>query len=325
MDGTMPAWAEWNAGAADAPWTVGIEEEVMLVSPATWLPVSRCEDVLAALPDAIADRARAETHGSALELATNPHTLVSGAAALVNLEGGTRLVASTAACYPTSYGIPAGFQSFAVYLDDRGLLTGACLLTNDFDRRMLLVSIVTEMSWRGQPPLLHPRLEYRHVAERGVCVALVSQEDLHGLARVHGGGLGNQLRLDLVAEAPQGPRAWRRAVDRRSSEREASFIAQFKGEATFRESISVHRYDERARVVVVSTSSTLRPGLARRRVVTIDNKTEPQLNIFRPCPNVVETHRTTAGFPEAREQQHLGFKISGHRLVGHAKAIPHRR
>jgi carboxylate-amine ligase len=76
-----PAWAHWNENAASAPWTVGIEEEVMLVSPETWLPVSRCEDVLAALPDAMAQCARAETHGSALELATDPHTTVSAAAA----------------------------------------------------------------------------------------------------------------------------------------------------------------------------------------------------------------------------------------------------
>ena len=78
---TMAVWAEWNEEAAEAPWTVGIEEEVMLLSPSTWLPVSRCEDVLATLPDAVADRARAETHGSALELATTPHPLVAGVAA----------------------------------------------------------------------------------------------------------------------------------------------------------------------------------------------------------------------------------------------------
>jgi glutamate---cysteine ligase / carboxylate-amine ligase len=76
-----PAWARWNADAAAAPWTVGIEEEVMLVSPDTWLPVSRCEDVLAALPEPIAGAARAETHGSALELATAPHATVGAAAA----------------------------------------------------------------------------------------------------------------------------------------------------------------------------------------------------------------------------------------------------
>jgi carboxylate-amine ligase len=73
----MPAWAQWNAGAAGAPWTVGLEEEVMLVSPASWLPVSRCEDVLAALPAAMAGCARAETHGSALELATTPHARIA--------------------------------------------------------------------------------------------------------------------------------------------------------------------------------------------------------------------------------------------------------
>ena len=61
----MSVWQDWNHVAADAPWTVGIEEEVMLLSPTSWLPVSRCEDVLACLPEDVADCARAETHGSA--------------------------------------------------------------------------------------------------------------------------------------------------------------------------------------------------------------------------------------------------------------------
>lgn len=77
----MPAWAAWNERAAAAPWTVGVEEEVMLVSPDAWLPASRCEDVLAALPPRIASSARAETHGSALELATAPHATVAAAVA----------------------------------------------------------------------------------------------------------------------------------------------------------------------------------------------------------------------------------------------------
>jgi glutamate---cysteine ligase / carboxylate-amine ligase len=74
-------WAAWNDDAASAPWTVGVEEEVMLVSPQTWLPVSRCEDVLATLPEDLASCARAETHGSALEIATTPHATVGAAAA----------------------------------------------------------------------------------------------------------------------------------------------------------------------------------------------------------------------------------------------------
>src|SRR3954452_16255807 len=84
----MPMWAHWNQEAAARPWTVGIEEEVMLVSPDTWLPESRCEDVLAALPDAVAGHARGETHGSALELATEPHDTIGGAVSqLAELRG----------------------------------------------------------------------------------------------------------------------------------------------------------------------------------------------------------------------------------------------
>jgi glutamate---cysteine ligase / carboxylate-amine ligase len=83
------AWAPWNPDAAARPWTVGVEEEVMLVSPETWLPVSRCEDVLAALPDDVASCARAETHGSALELATTPQETVGAATAqLIDLRAG---------------------------------------------------------------------------------------------------------------------------------------------------------------------------------------------------------------------------------------------
>ena len=110
MEDVMPAWAEWNADAAGAPWTVGIEEEVMLVSPQSWLPVSRCEDVLAALPPASADCARAETHGSALELATAPHPTVAGGiaqlaalrAALVDTVGELGVRVAVAGTHPTA-------------------------------------------------------------------------------------------------------------------------------------------------------------------------------------------------------------------------------
>ena len=105
-----PMWARWNQDAAARPWTVGIEDEVMLVSPDTWLPESRCEDVLAALPDAVARHARAETHGSALELASEPHDTVGSAVAqLAELRGvladtleGLDLRAAVAGTHPTA-------------------------------------------------------------------------------------------------------------------------------------------------------------------------------------------------------------------------------
>jgi carboxylate-amine ligase len=74
----LPAWAAWKQ---DTAWTTGVEEEVMLVSPGTWMPASRCEDVLGALPEGVAECARAETHGSAIELATAPSRTVGEAAA----------------------------------------------------------------------------------------------------------------------------------------------------------------------------------------------------------------------------------------------------
>jgi glutamate---cysteine ligase / carboxylate-amine ligase len=77
----LPSWARWNTNAIETPWTVGVEEEVMLLDPDSWLPASRCEDVLAALPDPVSAHARAETHGSALELASAPKETVAAAAA----------------------------------------------------------------------------------------------------------------------------------------------------------------------------------------------------------------------------------------------------
>jgi carboxylate-amine ligase len=74
---------------------VGVEEEVMLVAPGTWLPASRCEDVLRAFPDELAECARAETHGSALELASSPHATVGGAS--TELAGLREVLAATLA------------------------------------------------------------------------------------------------------------------------------------------------------------------------------------------------------------------------------------
>jgi carboxylate-amine ligase len=46
---TLPAWACWNTAVAEAPWTVGVEEEVMLLDPSDWSLASRIDDVLPAL------------------------------------------------------------------------------------------------------------------------------------------------------------------------------------------------------------------------------------------------------------------------------------
>jgi carboxylate-amine ligase len=70
-------WAEWNPSA---PYSVGIEEEVMLLDPHDWSLAQRIDDVLPRLSPELASRATAETHGAALELASHPHDRVEDAA-----------------------------------------------------------------------------------------------------------------------------------------------------------------------------------------------------------------------------------------------------
>src|SRR3954447_20383076 len=75
----LPDWAHWNPSAAHSPWTVGIEEEVMLLEPGSGEPAWRSEDVLMRLPPDLVRFVRAETHACALELATDPHPTVGEA------------------------------------------------------------------------------------------------------------------------------------------------------------------------------------------------------------------------------------------------------
>jgi glutamate---cysteine ligase / carboxylate-amine ligase len=80
-----PAWAHWSQAAAERPWTVGIEEEVMLLDGATWSVANRIDDVVSALPSEVAARVAAETHACVIELQTQPHATVAGAAAELSL------------------------------------------------------------------------------------------------------------------------------------------------------------------------------------------------------------------------------------------------
>ena len=76
---TLPEWAAWNPAVADAPWTIGVEEEVMLLEPGTGAPAWRADHLLDRLGPELAPCVHAETHACALELATDPHTTVAAA------------------------------------------------------------------------------------------------------------------------------------------------------------------------------------------------------------------------------------------------------
>jgi glutamate---cysteine ligase / carboxylate-amine ligase len=89
MAGTLPDWSAWSPAGAEAPWTVGVEEEIILLDPGSGGPSSRSDDVLHSLPEDLAPHTRGETHACALELATDPHGTVAGAVAeLAGLRAG---------------------------------------------------------------------------------------------------------------------------------------------------------------------------------------------------------------------------------------------
>jgi carboxylate-amine ligase len=72
--GTLPAWATWADPHELGPYTVGIEEEVMLLDELTWALAHRIDSVLPRLPHGSTSSFTAETHGSALEIQTGIHT-----------------------------------------------------------------------------------------------------------------------------------------------------------------------------------------------------------------------------------------------------------
>jgi carboxylate-amine ligase len=72
------AWAEWSTAAR--PYSIGLEEEVMLLDPRRqWALAQRIDDVLQVLPPELAGRVSAETHQAAIELRTEPQCSVSAA------------------------------------------------------------------------------------------------------------------------------------------------------------------------------------------------------------------------------------------------------
>lgn len=74
-----PDWAEWRGLGAGRGYTLGVEEEVMLLRPGSWALAFAADRVLPDLPPDMAAQATAEMHGAALELATGVHTTVAGA------------------------------------------------------------------------------------------------------------------------------------------------------------------------------------------------------------------------------------------------------
>lgn len=75
----LPAWAAWSGPHQLGSYTVGIEEEVMLLDQLTWALAHRIDSVLPRLPHTRDGSFTAETHGSALEIQTGVHARIGEA------------------------------------------------------------------------------------------------------------------------------------------------------------------------------------------------------------------------------------------------------
>ena len=73
----LPDWAAWQAGSE---YTLGVEEEVMLLNPQDWSLAQQIDRVLPAMSDELSEHASSETHRSALELRTGVHPSAAGVA-----------------------------------------------------------------------------------------------------------------------------------------------------------------------------------------------------------------------------------------------------
>ena len=73
----MTEWAKWKG---DSEYTLGVEEEVMLLNPHDWSLAQQIDRVLPAVSEGLSNHVTPETHRSALEIGTGIHQTVSGLA-----------------------------------------------------------------------------------------------------------------------------------------------------------------------------------------------------------------------------------------------------
>ena len=135
------SWARWPS--VIAPWTVGVEEEVMLLDPSDWSLASHADAVMARLSGELARNTSTETHGSALELRTDPHATVSdGLAQLEDLRG--ELARELAALDLRA--AAAGLHPFTLWQDTR---------ISEGDRYRFLYGSMRELARREPTFALH--------------------------------------------------------------------------------------------------------------------------------------------------------------------------
>ena len=94
MPASLPAWAEWPTEPHPlGDFTIGVEEEVMMISAISNALANRIDAVMPRLEPEVVSHVTPETHGSAVELRTGVHSKVSSA--IDELTGLRRSLAGT--------------------------------------------------------------------------------------------------------------------------------------------------------------------------------------------------------------------------------------
>ncbi len=151
------AWTEW---VPSEPYTLGIEEEVMVVDPEDWSLEQDAERAFAQVPELVAGSLTAETHGSALELATRPGRSVAAVA------GDLRDLRARLAQALNAHGLfaaAAGTHPCAVWEDTR---------VSSGDRYQLVYRDMRELARREPTFALHVHVG---VAEAGDAIRLYNR------------------------------------------------------------------------------------------------------------------------------------------------------
>lgn len=78
---TVDPWWRWNEQAGRRPWTVGVEEHVMLLEPPAWTLAPAADFVLPRIDRGLGALVAPTAYTSALKLRSNPHQSVAGAIA----------------------------------------------------------------------------------------------------------------------------------------------------------------------------------------------------------------------------------------------------
>jgi carboxylate-amine ligase len=78
---SLPAWSAWRSDSPSSAFTIGIEEEFMLLDPRDWSLAFRSDKVIAGLGPELRDRVTQETHAAVMEVTTGVHRRVADAVA----------------------------------------------------------------------------------------------------------------------------------------------------------------------------------------------------------------------------------------------------